>query len=391
MKALFFDSSPTMAAKNLLPIADFINSKEEFFNATFVCAELSSNVDYEYNEKSKQSLTKFDNYKYKTLKSFNLRKIKTFLEDEQPELLFIDRYTIYDQLWVGIANKLGIVTIKLQHGFELDSVNWKHFSMISKFNKGIRLTYAAFNISRLIRVSFFRLFAQYYLYIFWGKNFKNKLLSNHILHPTKTFVYSEYYKTFWKKKYDFQFKNMEVITPADFLLIDSVKKKNRIKGCCYITQTLVEDGRMLRSEFLDLMDHYKTVASKVETFIIKLHPRSDLSLYESFKKLDNIIITRDFPNCTSYLTHYSSMAFTSAFLTNNVIIHELGNNQTPELFKKVATQIVSNIEELITAIDKNKGKDLPDFDKRKQELEYYCVYEDIYPYEKIYNQIKLLL
>jgi hypothetical protein len=388
MRILFLDSGLTMLSKNLLPIANYFNEKQNDFEAIFVSVEILSYSDSNIEHKSLQNLTSKPNYKFLIFKSSNRVKIKNLLETLSPDLIFIGGYRIFDQLWVGICNRLSIPTYKLQHGFEIDSVYYKPISIITNFKKGIRISYAIYNLSKFVYHSFFILYIQYLRYIFLGKSLKDTFLNNVELQPKNTFVYSDYYKTFWNNKFGFNINNMTNITPIDFLLIPQIKKQKRVVACCYIAQTLVEEGRMKKNDFTNIMKQYLKIAEKTEKFIIKLHPQSNIDLYDSFKKLQNVQFTRDFPNCTSYITHYSSMIYTASFLSDYVILHELKGHITPKIFKDVASYITDDFNEIENLIKQSSFSKEPDFDEKKSKIKFYAIFEDINPYEKIFNTIK---
>lgn len=387
MKGLFFDASATMLAKNLLPIANVFCERIPDFKALFVSAEISSNVNPVLNKDSYNKIVSNEKYNFIRKRSFNARKIENFLTQYNPDFIFIGAYRIYDQLWTGIAKKKGIKVYKIQHGFEVESVYYKPFTILSKAIKSVRLIYAAYNLAVISGTAPLKLINQYQKYIIKGISLKDTLLNNKLFHPTLSFVYSEYYKDFWNKKFGFDKDQMSIITPQDFLLIKKVSEKPKEDACCYITQTIVEDGRMKEKDFVRMLEEYVEIAKSVNKFIIKLHPRANIKYYDAFERLSNVEITRDFPNCTCYLTHYSSMIFTAAFFSDNLIIHETKGNPTPDLFKSVASHIVTKPSEILIAIEENTDKPVPSLDERKEFLKDYACFEDKNPYEKIFEEI----
>ncbi len=387
MKVLFLDASPTVLAKNLLPIANWFQKKSLNFEALFVSLDISSYTDKKVEKQSLDKIIKENKYRFISFNSLNHNRIKKFLIVHNPDLIFINGYRIFDQLWIGIGKSLNIPTYKLQQGFEVKSVYYKVSAIVSKFHKGIKMLYALNSLSKILNGNFFKVFAQYLQYLFRGKPLRNSLLDNKLLRPEKVFVYSNFYKQFWNEKFGFEYDKMVLITPIDFLLIPQIRAKKKEKACCYIAQTLVEDGRMNKKAFLKLMNEYKTIASKIEKFIIKLHPRSNIKFYDSFKELRNVEFTREFPNCTAYLTHYSSMIFTASFLSDTVILHELEGHPTPEIFNKVAFLKTSNIKKIENVLLNTSKVKEPDFEERKKEIDFYAVYEKINPYDKIFQHL----
>lgn len=264
MKAVFFDACPTMLAKNGLPIAEIFKTKEPDFSAIFVSADAASQTDPEMERSSENKITKDNRYRLIHFKSFNRKHIEKFLRKEAPDLFFVDAFRIYDQLWISICHKLGIKVFSQQHGFEIDSVFYKPAAIISKYKKLMRFTVAAYNLARISDTSFLKLYYQYCRYIVKGTPLRQTLLANPDFQPTIAFVYSEYYKEFWQRKFGFDKNRMEIIMPTDLLLVKPVREQPQQDACCYITQTLVEDARMMRGDFLELLKSYREVAKSVK-------------------------------------------------------------------------------------------------------------------------------
>lgn len=390
MKAVFFDACPTMLAKNLLPIAKVFDEREPDFSAVFVCADAASQTDAEMERSSEAKIAESGKYRLVHFRSFNAKRIEKFLREEKPDLFFVDAFRIYDQLWISVCHKLGICVFSQQHGFEIDSVFYKPAAIVSKYKKMLRFTVAAYNLAGMSDSSFLKLYYQYCRYIVTGRPLRDTLLSNPDFQPTIAFVYSDYYKDFWNRKFGFDKERMEVIMPTDLLLVDPVRKLPLQDACCYITQTLVEDARMVRRDFVELLKSYRQVAKSVNKFIIKLHPRVSPDLYEEiFGDMDNVEITRDFPNCKFYLTHYSSLAYAAAFISDNVILHELHGHPTHELFKAVATEIVHSPEEIVSYFRNHPDCCAPSIDDRVHALSYYTSYDEgRHPHDVIYRKVK---
>lgn len=389
MYILFIDACSTTLAKAFLPLANFIKQKDNDFKASFVSLEFASYITPEIELKSINQITENQTYKFLKFRSLNTKNIEKFLIAEKPDAIFTNGYRIYDQLWIGIGKQLNISTFQLQQGFEVDSVYFKPFALLSKVTKSFRILYALYGISCITESNYLVLLSQYLKNIFKDKSLIGTALFNKILHPYKSFVYSEFYKEFWNNKFGIDKESMVLITPIDFLLVPKVRNTMKQNACCYITQTLVEDRRMNKKEFIEHLSAYKTIASHTEKFIIKFHPRANIDLYyQEFKDIPNVEFTREFPNCTVYLTHYSSMAFTAAFFSNTVILHELKGHPTPTIFKCVASHIVSDIDQIIDILANQNANDSPNFEEKKKMIEYYASYDNVNPYEIIYDNLQ---
>lgn len=391
MKGIFFDACATMLAKNLLPIAKVMSENEVNFSATFVSAQTGGNIDPRVESDSIKKIN-VSGYKYESVTTFNVSVVMNFLKRENPDFLFIGAYRIYDQLWVSICKSLGVKVFSQQHGFEVESVYYHPNVFYKKAGKVLRLTYAAYSLAKTIKRPFVILYFQYCRYILTGTSLANTLLDNTMTRPDVAFVYSQFYKKFWNKKYGFPMDSMQAITPTDFSLIKKILKKKQENTLCYITQTLVEDGRMSINKFYSLLESYKTIASHVDKFIVKLHPQANEDIYhEIFDTVKNVEYTREFPHSTYYLTHYSSLAYTASFISNNVILQELSGHPTPEIFRKASFPIFHNVTEIIDYI-KRADVSKPNLEERKKALQYFAIFkEDDSPHNEIYKRIKKYL
>lgn len=359
MKIIFFDTQATLLAKNFLKFTDYCYKKDHNFQAVFVSAD-SAKVDFEFEEKSKNDIENRPYASFRTIKMFNKNKIESFLQAEGADFFMIDCYRIVDQLWLSIAKKYCLSTLMLQHGMEIQNLSYKITRIWAKTPKVVRYFSAVYNLSKVINISFFRLSKNYIQSLYGGKNKKLVFFGDSTI-PDESFVYSSYYENYYKNVMGFAKTKFHRIRYPDLDLADTVLEKPLTSGVCYITQTLVEDGRLDKKEFLDLMNSYKNIAKNFSKFYIKVHPRSELDSYKVFEESENVIITRDFPHCDLYITHYSSMAFVAFYLKKIVVLHELKNHKTPDIFKKVADYIIKTPSEFdFLNAEKNNHSNISD-------------------------------
>lgn len=102
---------------------------------------------------------------------------------------------------------------------------------------------------------------------------------------------------------------------------------------CYIAQTLVEDGRMDRADYKHIIDGLATAFG--ERLMIKLHPRSDKTIFEKVLACGGSL-HMDFPICGTYLGHYSSLLALAANENSKVYLLEVNNEEIPSYFTAVA-------------------------------------------------------
>ena len=369
MKILFIEAGPTMIAKNLLPIAREIAKIKQNAQFIFVSIEILSHADSEKENTSIKQLKELTNSKFHVLKSFKPTAINKYLLEQKPEALILDAYRIYDMLWILIAKSLGIRVYGFQHGFEVDNVYYKPHIIVNKLKKSLRVLTALYYLSKLMQKDFLLLVSQFSKYFFEGKKLQNSYFNKNVLQPNHVFIYSEYYRDFWQNKFGLNPLTMTVIGPPDLMMLNEIRKRPKIKGCCYLTQTLVEDGRMTKYDFNSMLIKYMDIANNFEKFILKIHPRGDKDLYTEFAKLKNVELTRDFPNCDCYITHYSSTAFVAYHISHKILLHELEGHPTPDIFKRFGFNIVTDSSKII---DTFKETDWSKTTVIEKNLDYYA-------------------
>ena len=385
MKVAFIDASVTELKKNYLGIANYCIKRQSSFLAVFVSVDSASNVVDDMEQKAYESITA-SGYKVVHVRSFNNKVISKWLDAEKPDILFSNAMNTYNQLWNCLCYKKGIKTLFYPHGFQIDNLYYKTTALLSKVSKILRYMYAILNTSKEINQPFLPMLSAYSKYIANGAAMVDTPMDNRLLYPSKVFVYSDYYKEFWHRKYGITEVDYEYIMPYDFLLVEPVLKKTQENAVCYITQTLYEDGRYSKAEFYNLLLTYRELAKHVEKLYVKLHPRVESTEYDkAFEGLDNVEIIREFPNCKCYITHYSSMAYLGKLISGNVIIHELPGQPTHEVYAEVASEIAYNMDDVIKATTKLMV--LPDtpFEERKESISKYATYTGVSPYEVLYK------
>lgn len=360
MKILFIEAGPTMLAKNLLPIAREIAKIKKNARFIFVSIEILSHADIKKENIAIDQINKLENTTYHTIKSLNPSIIQKYLKKQNPNAVVFEAFRIYDMLWTVIAKNLGIRVYGCQHGFEIMNLYYKPKILIDQFVKSIRIFLALYNLSKLLHKSFSKILHQFSIYFFTGCSLKNTDFNNSLLYPDHLFIYSNYYRDFWKNKFNISFELMSTTGPPDLMMLNEIKKKTKIAGCCYLAQTIVEDGRMPIKDFNNLLDEYKEIAQGFENFIIKMHPRGNRKIYAELNKLENVELVWEYPNCEYYLTHYSSTAFVAYYITPKVLLHELDGQPTPDIYKQFGFNIVNDSSQILstfkddTLFSKNK-------------------------------------
>lgn len=388
MKGIFVGSSITDLKSHFLATAEYFKAHDSSFEAVFVSVEVSSYVVPSMEEDAIKAILGAG-IKLERFTSFNRKKIRKMIISQKPDYMFTAAMNVYNHIWDCICKENKIPIYYYPHGFQIDNLYYNKTSLWSKLKKVSKYTYGLYNVAKLLHKPFIRLYKSYLGYISKGADMRGSELDDPRLYPDVAFVTSDYYKIFFERKYGIKNIRYEYIMPYDFTMVeDIIAKPEEPSAVCYITQTLVEDARYSKEDFMELLTGLRRVAEVVDKFYIKLHPRVASTMYdEAFKGLDNVVITREFPHCKCYFTHYSAMAYTSALVSGNTIIYEIPNQPTHEVFKEVATEIVHDIPGLISSIVKLLKKPEKTFEERKRIISKYANYTGISPYEILYKTI----
>jgi hypothetical protein len=386
-KIIYIDANPTLLHKNAYKVDKYIDAYEKHRKSIFV----SLNSAYEDYKKSANSIIELESNKnklYIIMPTYNPRYIEKYLKSEKPDCVVLCGYRVPDIVWLAVCNKLGIRTIYFQHGFDISHVKRKIVSVLREYRKVAKYFIAILKLSFYLGVNPLAFSLDYIKFIAFGADFKGSLFEDVRLWPNKFFVYSGYYIKFWKNKIGISEDRIEVIGAADLMNVDETKKRNYENSVCYLAQTFVEDGRISKTQFNKIIDQYRVLALAVDKLYIKLHPRSDLSFYRVLADMDNVELIREyFPYSSIYISHYSSTVFLARHLSNNVIIHNLPDDPSPEIFKEVASFISSEIEQIIEYTQKCINDPSSVKTKQNDILDYIAPIPSVHPLQTVASRI----
>ncbi|MGB5497748.1 MAG: polysialyltransferase family glycosyltransferase [Maribacter sp.] len=291
-------------------------------------------------------------------------------------------YRITDLYWTYKFKKRGVYCCQIQHGMYAEFLERSFFGYFSALNR--KLTYLKYLFSFLLRLDF-----SIFLYLF-NKDFLKSFRINDYIEKNKekivpvlsdhVFVWGDYWKEwFIKNHYYFSKDSFTTIGNPDYhTFIKHTKYEMQRNKVCYIAQTFVEDGRME-------MNDYKKVINKLanalkDRLIIKLHPRSDTSIFENVVKQGGEI-TYDFPITGFYVGHYSSVLALAINIDSKVFLLEINNEEIPDYFRNSANKVFSEQDDLVNAILEN------DDSVGSKQISYYFENIDRHPFEIITNRI----
>ena len=317
-------------------------------------------------------------------RSFNQEIIERYVQKYPPAAFVTIGLRIPDIFLLGYFNRIGVKTYMVQHG-----IFTNHLQRISIFrlfkekaSKFIQYLKYSYEISKLSNVNFIHLLRDLYQFYFQGKrNFPDlETIKNSNLISQTAFIFDQSWISYYQNKYGYRNCNFKYIGNPDYQLIANFGNIPIENAVCYICQSLVEDGRYLKEDYILFLKSMKE-AFQSQKLYLKLHPRSKFELYKQFED-ENFILTEDFRNCHTYIGHYSSLIELSYQLGRNVVLWNLKGHDIPENFKPYASILSNDWKEILSFIGKAKKESF----QLQPEIEDYLK-EGFTPIEKISQAI----
>ena len=275
------------------------------------------------------------------------KKLDPIVKKHPPHAFICIGLRIPDILLICYFNKLNVNTYMVQHGLFI-----KHLTRIpfvyhiaSKFSQFRNYFIYSYHISNIIQKPFYNTVKDLFSFFIGGKGrFADLPIAKSTnLISTTVFAFDKLWNEYYFK-YGYKPSQFVYFGNPDYSLVHEVLKNDLEDAICYICQTLVEDGRYLRKDYIEFIGQLKTNLKGRKVYL-KLHPRSDLDLYKKFED-DDFVLTREFKNCYTFLGHYSSLLEVSHQLGRNVILWDLENHPIPKNYYKYSDFVTKDFEEL---------------------------------------------
>lgn len=283
-----------------------------------------------------------------------IKNIDEFLIKSGVKEIIFTNSRIPDLEFILHAKKLGIKTIMIQEGVMFDGMNINDFSVSNLFAVlgylGKTLSY--FNIIRNMckydHQSYTSVIGKIIkikknITIIVANSFSEHLICDYIL------TMGEYWEEYYTKKIGYKKEQIRLIGDHD--LDGFAEHETKEPAICYIANVLVEDGTVRKSDFSDFLNIFAGVIDKKQKLYIKLHPRSDISLYEDVFKQHNVTYIRmgTLPAVTTYIGHRSALLGRALYESDNLIIWRFANEEVC-FYEQWATAVCTTKEEFETAV-----------------------------------------
>jgi hypothetical protein len=342
MNIVFFDVVPTNIVRFFKGTVEQLRFLEPNINFYFLLEENDQNDDR--HVKSNYPFASDIGYVQKR----NLCWFKNYLLKNQINAVVTNAQRIPDDMMILAANELGIKSFMIQHGMYVPFMKRNLNFYLDKIGKTYRFLKYAIRLSRELGYGWFNLTYKYVKCFVFGANQIEENIPRDKLNVTKVYVYGDYWKDFHLKQFGYKYSQQLVVGYPDLEELFMNKSEKVEQGVCYISQTLVEDGRLDKNKQLTFFKHLvdSTHKSNYKLFI-KLHPRSDTSLFEYGEGFEHVkLLLNEFPRVNKYIGHYSTLLAKGMIISGDVCIFEYENHPTPSYFEESSSKIIKNPREL---------------------------------------------
>lgn len=282
-----------------------------------------------------------------------IKDIDRFLTGYKVKVIVFTNPRIPDMEMILHAHHLKIGTVMIQEGviFEGSNINDVSVSNFVSALKFIPKTISYFAIlNRMCRYDH-----KSYIGLLREIVRKKKNITSIVAHYFSPYLIGDYVFTmgeFWADYYTnrmlYPRNRIRIMGDHD---LDGFEVHNTYEpAICYIATVLVEDGTRTKAEF-DIF--LKALAETIDIntkLYIKLHPRSDISLYDSLRE-HNVEFIREgsLPSTTIYIGHRSTLLARALYECDNLIIWRFPNEQA-DFFEQFASFICESKNDLMDAL-----------------------------------------
>lgn len=338
---LFFERPIADLKKFAFKIAKKLKGIDENISLGAICIELPETENTEIKYFYHWNDIKYD--------------IDDFLTKSKVKLVVFSNNRIPDIEFILHAKKLGIKTVLIQEGLVYDgiSINDVTLNNIVKsfyifFDKSLAYINTIRRMCKYDSQSFCKLIYKICkeknnINIILLKSFSYELRADYVL--TMGEVWTEYYCN----KVGFSRDQIRLVGDHDLDSFDI--NNNNEDAICYIATVAVEDGMVSKQVFLNFIDCLANSVDKKCKFYLKLHPRSDLALYDALKDHNICYINTPgyLPSVNLYIGHRGSLIGRALYESDNLIIWKFSKEEFC-FYEKFASFICSNRQELLNAI-----------------------------------------
>ena len=276
---------------------------------------------------------------------YSIRKFEKLFKEKDIKYLVLDAHRIPDVHIVIAAKKCNIDILYIQHGMYIPFMKRNKSMFLLKIVKTLRYLY--YSINSGIELNDLSLAKKLFDVHVRGK--EREIVKKYNIFPDRAAVFSDYWLQWHKEHYAFEKVNMFIIGSPDFRKYTFTKKlDNNVIAYCY--QSLVEDGRILKSDMYKFYTSLSkwAIANKYK-IIVKVHPVADKEILKDLKDKYNFILEYDqVPNTDVVIGHYSSLLPFWGISSRKVVCVELEGHPVHHSIADWA-YVINDVEKLKTS------------------------------------------
>lgn len=282
-----------------------------------------------------------------------IKDIDEFIIKSHVQVMVFTNYRIPDMEMIIHAKKYGIKTIMLQEGVIFNGQRIDTFSLknviagFSCFSKAISYINILRKMCKYDNQSFIKLIFLLAkgngIVLTAAQAFSKPLICDYV------FVMGDYWKTYYMDEVGYAEEKIRLIGCHD--LDAFTPSKSAEAAICYVATILVEDGTVARNTFLEFVKSLGKAIDLSTKLYIKLHPRSDISLYDSLKDHNIEFVKKgDLPCVNLYIGHSSTLLGRALYESDNLILWKFPGDHS--FYENYATEICSDEKSLVEAVKK---------------------------------------
>ncbi|WP_105167365.1 polysialyltransferase family glycosyltransferase [Pseudoalteromonas sp. T1lg23B] len=266
------------------------------------------------------------------VKHVSYNYINGLLKNNEIDILVHNAQRLGDSAFVTVAKNLSIKSIMIQHGMYIPHLKRHKSLFINNIYKTFRYAQYSKVVAKAIGASFPFVFKSFLKHFVKSVDYTKAIPFFNDVNSSYVFVYGKYWETYHHENFGYDRDVIFDVGYHELRKVDKIKSRPKIlNSVCYVAQTLVEDGRLERCEMERFLKKLSDFAKKgsLEVYV-KLHPRSDLSLYEG---LGFSLERESLPYSAYYLGHYSSLLGLCGALSP-LYLYEFPEHPIPHYFKE---------------------------------------------------------
>ncbi|GCL41817.1 MULTISPECIES: polysialyltransferase family glycosyltransferase [Nostocales] len=305
-------------------------------------------------------------------------KLTTF----KPDALIVMAQRIPDSAYISLAKTLKIKTFMFQHGLYIPFLKREPSLFLKKLVKTLRYIMYALTIAEIVEEDKIKYLQYYIKNLVFGQNITGSIDKNKI-NVDKVLVYGNFWKEYHRQQFGYSDESQYVIGYPDLIKVKDISSLIRENSICYIAQTLVEDGRLPRNDFLNFINILSSSIPNDKKIYIKLHPRSDVSLYKQLKEVNNAeFCNNNIPHCSHYIGHYSTVLAVIAMVNTNVLLWDFEGHEIPSYFTDICRVKTADVKELVDFINNNSILENECENKLKSQFQNFFYFDGEDPLQK---------